>query len=161
MALTYKDVADILKIIDSSSCDEVVLDVGGVRLEVRRHGAGAPPATASAPIRAAAAPSPTAPAAPPTRAEAPTAVSSVAADAGGLQIRAPMVGSFYRRPSPGEKPFVDVGQAVRKGDPLCLIEVMKLYTTIAAPADGVIDAIRVEDGALVAFDQLLIVMRAG
>ena len=72
-----------------------------------------------------------------------------------------MVGSFYRRPAPGEKPFVEVGQAVRKGDPLCLIEVMKLYTTITAPADGVIEAIRVEDGALVAFDQLLIVMRPG
>jgi biotin carboxyl carrier protein len=70
-----------------------------------------------------------------------------------------MVGSFYRRPSPHEAPFVEVGGRVGKGDPLCLIEVMKLYTTIEAPGDGIVEAIAVEDGAAIEFDQLLFVIK--
>src|SRR5206468_3009959 len=73
---------------------------------------------------------------------------------GRIPVRAPMVGSFYRRPSPQDKPFVEVGQRVNKGDPLCLIEVMKLYTTIEAPTEGVIEAIPTDDGSAVEFDQL-------
>ena len=66
-----------------------------------------------------------------------------------------MVGTAYRRPAPDEPPFVEVGTRVEKGTPLCLIEVMKLYTTIEAPSDGVIAAIHVDGGALVEFDQIL------
>jgi biotin carboxyl carrier protein len=66
-----------------------------------------------------------------------------------------MVGSFCRRPSPDAPPFVEVGTRVKAGDPLCLIEVMKLYTTISAPIDGVIEAIAAEDASPVEFDQLL------
>jgi len=157
MALTYKDVAEILKIIDSSDCEELVLEVEGLKLVVRRGGAGPlAPAVALAPT-----PEPTriaqaAPAAPaaPAQQPAPTATAPVA---DGTQVRAPMVGSFYRRPSPQEKPFVEVGSKVKKGDPLCLIEVMKLYTTIEAPVSGTVVAITAEDGKLVEFDQLLFV----
>ncbi len=70
-----------------------------------------------------------------------------------------MVGTFYRCPAPGEAPFVDVGAAVKKGDPLCLIEVMKLYTTIEASADGVIAAVHAEDNTLVEFDQILFAIK--
>jgi acetyl-CoA carboxylase biotin carboxyl carrier protein len=154
MTLSFKEVAEILRIIDSSQCEEVILDLAGVRLEVRRGASPAAPRAsmpiaapqARGPARASAGPGSVAPRAP------------VAADAaeGTIQVRAPMVGTFYRRPSPNDKPFVEPGHRVRKGDPLCLIEVMKLYTTIAAPADGIVKAIAAEDGALVAFDQLLI-----
>ena len=70
-----------------------------------------------------------------------------------------MVGTFYRRPSPDETPFVEVGARVEAGDPVCLIEVMKLYTTIEVPAAGTIEAIQAEDAALVEFDQLLFLIR--
>ena len=70
-----------------------------------------------------------------------------------------MVGTFYRRPSPDEAPFVDVGSQISPGDPLCMIEVMKLYTTITASVGGVVDAILVDDAALVEFDQPLFVIR--
>lgn len=167
MSLSYKDVADILKIIDASECQEVILELGGMRLEVRRGGTAATvpasrpavasvPAPSMAPVALAQRVAPAAPV--PVPMPAATAVAPPAE--GQVQIRAPMVGTFYRRPSPTEKPFVEVGQRVKKGDPLCLIEVMKLFTTVAAPADGVVGSIGAEDAALVAFDQLLIVLNS-
>ena len=70
-----------------------------------------------------------------------------------------MVGTFYCRPSPDEAPFAPEGTKVSAGDTLCLIEVMKLYTTIEATADGIVDSILAEDGKLVEFDQPLFVIR--
>ena len=69
-----------------------------------------------------------------------------------------MVGTFYRKPSPAEPVFVEEDQTVKQGDPLCLIEVMKLYTTIEAPIDGVVAAIGASDAELVAHDQVLFVI---
>lgn len=160
MPLSYKEVAEILKIIDASQCDEVVLELGDTRLVVRRGGDGRSVATTgegetvAAPARA---PSPTK-ASPAKAAPAKTAAAPVAA-AGQTEIRSPMVGTFYRRPSPRDPAFVEAGQKVARGAPLGLIEVMKLYTTIEAPADGVVEQIAAEDGALVEFDQLLFLIR--
>jgi biotin carboxyl carrier protein len=70
-----------------------------------------------------------------------------------------MTGTFYCRPSPDEAPYVNEGEKVSSGDTLCLIEVMKLYTTIEATADGIVDSILAEDGKLVEFDQPLFVIR--
>lgn len=160
MPLSYKEVAEILKIIDASQCDEVVLELGDTRLVVRRGGDGRSVATTGEGETVAArasAPSPakTAPA------KAPSAKTAAApgAAAGQTEIRSPMVGTFYRRPSPRDPAFVEVGQKVARGVPLGLIEVMKLYTTIEAPADGVVEQIAAEDGALVEFDQLLFLIR--
>lgn len=169
MALSYKEVAEILKMVDASDCQEVVLEVEGTKLVVRRGAAGAaavttapapapaaPPASAPVPPAAeAAAPAPTAPA--PTTA----APQQPAAAEGQTIVRAPMVGTFYRRPAPEEPPFVEPGSRVKKGDALCLIEVMKLYTTIEAPCDGVIESVVAEDGVLAEFDQALFVIAAG
>lgn len=164
VSLTYREVAEILKVIDASNCDEVVLEIGGTRLVVRRstsdasrHDDNAMPSaltTTPAAVLAHAA-SPTAPgAAMKKRAVAPDATSP-----GTHEVRAPMVGTFYRRPSPQEAIFVDVGQTVAKGQALCLIEVMKLFTTIEASVAGTVEAILPEDGALVEFDQLLFLIR--
>ena len=152
MTLTFKEVSEIMKIIDASDCEEVILELEGIRLVVRR-GAGASSnggiaSTATAPVQ----PSPSPAAAPP---ETPTSSQPAAS---GTQIRAPMVGSFYRRPSPDQLPFVEVGARVTAGDPLCLIEVMKLYTTIEATVSGTIKQIAAEDTQLVEFDQLLFVI---
>jgi len=65
---------------------------------------------------------------------------------------------FYRAPSPKDPPFVEVGSKVKRGDPLCLIEVMKLFTTIAADRDGRIAQILPANGDLVEFDQVLFVV---
>lgn len=158
MTLTYGEVADILKIVEASTLDEVVLELGATKLVVRRGGAGTgqmlAPAPASAPRAAPQASGAPAAATAPAGPAAPAAVAS-----GGNEIRAPMVGTFYRKPSPNDPPFVEVGSRVKAGDPLCLIEVMKLYNTITSPVAGIVEAIMVDDAALVAFDQLLIVIR--
>ena len=70
-----------------------------------------------------------------------------------------MVGTFYRRPQPEADPFVDVGAEVKKGDPLCLVEVMKLFTTLYADRAGEIVEIAAEDGEVVEYDQVLFVVR--
>lgn len=154
MSLSYKEVAEILRIIEASSLEEVVLEVEGTRLVVRRGG-NATPMQASLPMAKPAAASATPRGLDP--APAPTTLSQAA---GGIEVRAPMVGTFFRRPSPQDPPFAEKGTRVRKGDPLCLIEVMKLYTTIASPADGVVQDFMVEDGTLVAFDQLIVSLQS-
>jgi acetyl-CoA carboxylase biotin carboxyl carrier protein len=69
-----------------------------------------------------------------------------------------MVGTFYRAPSPGAKAFVEIGSSVRKGDPLCLIEVMKLFTTIISEHDGRVAQIGAENGELVEYGRMLFVI---
>ncbi|MEK9754991.1 MAG: acetyl-CoA carboxylase biotin carboxyl carrier protein, partial [Rhodospirillaceae bacterium] len=90
-----------------------------------------------------------------TAAAKPAAPAAAAEAAGGTVVRAPMVGTFYRRPAPDQPPFVKVGSKVKAGDALCLIEVMKLYTTIETTTAGVIEQIAAEDGQLVEFNQPL------
>jgi acetyl-CoA carboxylase biotin carboxyl carrier protein len=158
MSLSYKEVAEILKIIDASSCEEVVLEVGSTRLVVRRGGAQVGGEDSAPKVENI-----------PPKKKSLTQASPGSTDAGGsvnnsddvsgMILRAPMVGTFYSSPSPEEGPFVKEGSKVTAGDPLCLIEVMKLYTTIEATADGVVESILVEDGKLVEFDQPLFVIR--
>ena len=75
-----------------------------------------------------------------------------------IEVVAPMVGTFYRAPSPDAPPFVEIGSAVVKGQPLCLIEVMKLFTTIAAEHDGRIVQIGAENAELVEYGRTLFVI---
>ncbi len=152
MALSFKEVADILQIIDSSECEEVIVEVEGTRIVVRRGGAVASPTESSGPV--------TTPASVAEFAKPKAARSTqIAVDDTLTFVRSPMVGTYYRCPAPGEPPFVDIGAAVKKGEPLCLIEVMKLYTTIEAPVDGVIAAVHAEDNTLVEFDQILFAIK--
>jgi acetyl-CoA carboxylase biotin carboxyl carrier protein len=156
MSLSYKEVAEILKIIDASSCEEVVLELENTRLVVRRGGTSdetksvTPKTESDAPAlekQVHSAPS-----------EAATKDSPSNNDDNEIIVKSPMAGTFYSRPSPDEASFVSHGTKVTSGDTLCLIEVMKLYTTIEATADGVIESVLVEDGNLVEFDQPLFVI---
>ena len=159
MSLSFKEVAEIMKIIDSSSCEELVLEAEGMRLVVRRGGNGSASAAAATVANAPVAP---AAATPGTAAHRPATTAQPASVpvADGMHTeKAPMVGTFYRRPSPDEAAFVDVGSTVSPGDPLCMIEVMKLYTTISASTGGVVEAILADDSALVEFDQPLFLIR--
>ena len=164
MTLTYAEIAEIIKLIDASSCKEVTLDLNEIRLSMRRHGAGVPAQYSMAPTRPHAAtgtvvaqPAKTVPQAPaankPITADS-TSTDSPSAD-GVLQIRSPMVGTYYQAPSPTSPPFVDVGSVVNVDDPLCLIEVMKLYTTISAKAPGRVIEICTENGAMVGANEIL------
>lgn len=85
-------------------------------------------------------------------------VTAAAAEPEGHLVKSPMVGSFYRCPSPGTKSFVEVGQSVNAGDTLCIIEAMKLLNEIEADQGGVIKAILVENGQPVEYGQPLFVI---
>ncbi|QJQ94086.1 MULTISPECIES: acetyl-CoA carboxylase biotin carboxyl carrier protein [Halomonadaceae] len=76
----------------------------------------------------------------------------------GHAISSPMVGTFYRAPAPGAKAFVEVGHAIKKGDPVCIVEAMKMMNQIEADKDGIVEAILVEDGEPVEFDQPMIII---
>lgn len=78
---------------------------------------------------------------------------------GEILIKAPLVGTFYRAASPTEKPFVMIGEKVKKGDVVGIIEAMKLMNDITAPVDGIIEGIEVENESMVEYDQILIRMK--
>lgn len=91
-------------------------------------------------------------------ASAPAAAPPAAAEPVGHQVKSPMVGTFYRSPSPGSPAFAEIGQAVTKGQTLCIIEAMKLLNEIESDASGVIKAILVENGQPVEYGQPLFVL---
>lgn len=165
MPIKYAEIAEIIKLIEASSCDELVLETGDLKLEVRRGGAGgASTVTSTATPAPVAAP---APIAAPVVAPAPVPAAPAASSAPAprtprtdnmTEVCAPMVGTFYRAPSPDSPPFVEDGQQVKEGDPLCLIEVMKLFTTLSAQKSGKIVEICAENATLVEYDQVLFVI---
>jgi acetyl-CoA carboxylase biotin carboxyl carrier protein len=109
------------------------------------------------PVAYAAEPAPVAaPAAAPAAGAAPAAAEPAAP--AGHQVKSPMVGTFYRAPNPGAAPFVEVGQSVKEGDALCIIEAMKLLNEIEADKSGVIKEILVENGEPVEYGQPLFVI---
>lgn len=153
--MTYKEVAEIVKLIDASNCDELVVEVAGAKIVVRRNGRATEPhrETSAAPALQTSAVKP----APGPALAAPKATAGARGD-GTVEIRAPMVGTFYRAPSPKDPPFVEIGSTVKPGDTVCLIEVMKLYTTIRAERAGRIVEILPANAQLVEYDQVLFVI---
>ncbi|MDC9592184.1 acetyl-CoA carboxylase biotin carboxyl carrier protein [Xenorhabdus sp. IM139775] len=89
--------------------------------------------------------------------EAP-AIADKPAEISGHIVRSPMVGTFYRSPSPDAKPFIEVGQHVNQGESLCIVEAMKMMNQIEADKTGVVKAILVQDGQPVEFDEPLVVI---
>ena len=160
MALTFREIAEILKAIDESSADEISIEVEGLRLSVSKRGASASPQTIPDPsTREIPTPAKAESETVPVQAPSQSVHETTQAPSGHEILRAPMVGTFYRRPSPDEQPFVEIGSKVSTGDPVCLIEVMKLYTTIESTVDGEIVSIFADDGVLVDFDQQLFLIK--
>ena len=168
MELTHSEVRKILELIDQAEhVEEFELSVGDVHVHIRRQG-GAERAVAavssSAPDRQAAQPVqlPAAAVTSETGAVAtrPTVPASAVTEipVGMIAVRAPVLGTFYRAPSPNEPPFVEIGQRVNVGDTLCLIEVMKLFKSVTSNVAGVVRQIAVEDAGLVEFEQILFVI---
>jgi acetyl-CoA carboxylase biotin carboxyl carrier protein len=150
VTLTAADVAEIMRIVETSKFDELNLEIDGVKLTLRRAGASGgfarSVATKSgrsdAPIAQAAAP----------------ALASGPVDASISDITSPMLGTFYRAPKPGSAPFVEIGSVVDEDSVIAIIEVMKLMNTVRAGVKGVITEILPIDETLVEFGQVL--MRA-
>lgn len=155
--LSYDDVRKIIAILDASTLDEIHIELGDFKLDVRRR-------TAGSSVQAAPAPAAAAPPAQPA-VSAPIAAGTPAAarkDGAGLKpgqfaVSAPMLGTFYRAPAPDAPPFVDIGRVVEADEPLCIIEVMKLMNTIKAERRGKVAAILAENATMVEFGQALIV----
>ena len=120
----------------------------------------AAPAVAPAAVQYAAAPvvAPTPTAAPAQAPAAATPAPAASDELSGHLVRSPMVGTFYRSPSPEAKAFVEVGQSVKVGDALCIVEAMKMMNRIEADKAGVVKAILINDGDAVEFDEPLIVI---
>jgi acetyl-CoA carboxylase biotin carboxyl carrier protein len=152
MPLSYDDVQNILKIIDGSALEEVHLEIGDFKLVVRRHAAG------SAGVGPPAPPPPVAAPAVSTGESAGPPAAARGGRAGGVEVKAPMVGTFYRSPSPGAPPFVEVGSVVTEDDTVCILEVMKLMNSIKAPVRGRVVEICVENATLVEFGTTLVVI---
>jgi len=163
MSFSHEDVQRLIKLLDSSHFDELHLEAEGIKLSLRRNGATStvPAPVGSIPVATAS------PAAPPARAAAPApapaaaaaAAAASAGDASLLEIRAPMLGTFYGAPKPGAEPFVAIGGRVSVDSAVGIIEVMKLMNSISAGTEGVLVEVLVRDGDLVEFDQVLMRVR--
>ncbi len=147
----------ILDLFEHSTVSELEILEGEDKVRLVKH---APPGGAPAPVPAVA-PAPAAPAdpggeAPAQEASAPTEPELEAIE--GEVLRSPMVGTFYRASSPDSDPYVRVGDQVQKGQTVCLIEAMKLMNEVAAPCDGTVKKILVENASPVGFDDPLVVI---
>lgn len=157
--ITPADLEAILKLVESAEhLGDFHLKYGDLELRVSRH---APPAERSAHPEASAPPAPpVAPAPPPPRVEEapPVRKAPSGVPAGMAAVKAPMVGTFYRAPSPGAPAFVDVGDRVQADSVVCIIEVMKLMNSITAGVRGTVRQILVADSQTVEFGQSLVVI---
>lgn len=149
-----KNVAlELMDALASKKLGEVAIELEGVKIKIK---AAAPaPVIAAAPSAAAA---PAASAAPATAAAAETETAPADDLPAGTQVKSPLVGTFYSSPSPDEPPFVLVGQEVREGDTLCIIEAMKVMNEIKAPCSGKVVRIMAQPGDMVEYNQLLCII---
>ncbi len=153
--MDIRKVKKLIDLLDTSNVDEIEIHEGEESVRISRH---RPAALPMAPPAAALA-------IPAQAADGSVRTDTPVADADGEQIPAghiitsPMVGTFYQAPSPGGKPFVEVGQRVEVSDTVCIIEAMKILNQIEADHAGVIGAILAENGQPVEYGQPLFVIR--
>ena len=154
--MDIRKVKKLIELLEESNISEIEIQEGEESVRISRHpnGFGAmqqpmvmPQAMAPAPQRPGTAATP-----------APDPAEPAPVQPTGHAVTSPMVGTFYRSPAPGAKAFVEVGQSVKKGDTVCIVEAMKMMNQIEADKDGVIEAILVEDGEPVEFDQPMIII---
>jgi acetyl-CoA carboxylase biotin carboxyl carrier protein len=148
MALTEQDIEQITRIFRDCGWDEMRLKVGSATLLLSTDPDNADNGVSSVRSDTAPAPVSTKSATTPAAALAPQPVD-------GLLVRAPNLGTFWRRPKPGAPPYIEIGAAVDEDSEVCLIEVMKLFTPIQAGCKGRVAEVLVEDGEMVEFDQPL------
>lgn len=140
----------LIDLVSESNVSELEITEAEGKVRIVKAGLAAP-AVAAVPVQAVPVAAPAAVAAPVAAAPAEPAVT-------GFVVKSPMVGTFYRASSPGAEPFVQVGQTVKQGDTLCIIEAMKLLNEIEADASGTIKAILLDNGEPVEFGEPLFVI---
>lgn len=140
----------LIDLVQESGISELEITEGEEKVKIVKGGAVSVSATASAPVVSEVRQAPPAASAP--------AVPDATAGQEGHVVKAPMVGTFYRSPSPDAKAFVEVGQAVKEGETICIIEAMKLMNEIEADASGLVKAILVENGQPVEYGQPLFIL---
>jgi len=140
----------LIDLVAESGIAELEVTEGEDKVRIVKSGPPAPVAAAPVPLpQGSPATSP---------AGAPASTAPAAEEPAGHPVKSPMVGTFYRGPGPGAKPFIEVGQAVKPGDTLCIIEAMKLLNEIEAEVAGTIKEILVENGQAVEYGQVLFVI---
>ena len=137
--MTNEELFTLMDRFEHSSLSRLKLDTADYKLELERQYAVQAPASPAPAPQSAPAPAP--------KADAPT-------------VNAPLVGTFYTAPAPGEAPYVQVGDRVKKGQTLCLMEAMKMMSEIPAPCDLIVEEVMQENGALVSFGDPLLRYRA-
>lgn len=152
--MDIRKVKKLIELLESSDVAEIEIKEGEEAVRISRNS----PYSAPAPqyVQAPAAPAPAPAAAAPAPASDSAEVKSSASEHKGAAIKSPMVGTFYRSPSPTSPAFIEVGKQVQAGDVICIIEAMKMMNQIEADKAGTIEAILVEDGEPVEFDQPLV-----
>lgn len=150
--MDIRKVKKLIDLLEESGIDEIEIKEGeeSVRISRNLNRGYAAPAPMAAP--------PAAPAPAPAAAPEPTAQDSGSSLPDGHPVLSPMVGTFYRAPSPDAKVFVEVGQKVKSGDTLCIVEAMKMLNQIEADRSGTVVAILVENGEPVEFDQPMFII---
>lgn len=165
--MTFKEIQELIKQLSKSNLSEFKLKDGEFELSVRtKHynkQSGKPqlissPTIIPTPSAAPAAPAPVAAPAASAPAKEKSGEAPAAQDAGNgnyLEVKSPMVGTFYRSPSPDKPAYVKVGDSIEKGSPVCIIEAMKLFNEIESEISGKIVKVMVEDAQPVEYDQVL------
>lgn len=149
MAMDIRKVKKLIELLEESGINELEIKEGEESVRISRHGSGI--VHTSAPMHYT--PAPAAAPQPAPSAPAPTPAANAESTTNGHVVRSPMVGTFYRSPSPSSPAFVEVGHRVKEGDVLCIIEAMKMMNQITADKSGTIEAILIENGQPVEFDQ--------
>lgn len=150
--MDIRKIKKLIELLEESGIDEIEIKEGEESVRISRGGRNVamPQQYFAAPVAAPAAAPVAATPAPAASADAPASAEPTTR---GFVQRSPMVGSFYRAASPNSPAFVEVGQTVKKGDVLCIIEAMKMMNQITAEQGGVIESILAENGQAVEFDQ--------
>jgi acetyl-CoA carboxylase biotin carboxyl carrier protein len=143
--MDIRKVKKLIELIEESGVAEIEIHEGEESIRISRYSQSAPVLAAPAYMQAPAAP-------------AETTAAPAKQEIKGHQITAPMVGTFYRSPSPGAKSFVEVGQRVSTGDTLCIIEAMKMLNQIESDKDGVVSAVLAENAEPVEYGQPLFII---
>lgn len=146
--MDIRKVKKLIELLEESGIAEIEIREGEEAVRISRYPQAG---TAVFPPPPQYAPAPPAPTVAAPEAESPP----VPEQAAGHTVISPMVGTFYRAPAPGTKPFVELGQAVRQGDTLCLVEAMKMMNQIEADRSGTVTAILVENGEPVEYGEAL------
>ena len=144
--MELSEILTLLERFDASTATSLKLELGDLRLKLEKGNAAPAAAGTVAAVQVAA------PVQAPAAAPAP-------AEPEGVEVKAPLVGTFYAAPAPGEAPFVSVGDTVKKGQTLCVLEAMKMMSEVPAPMDCVILEVLAKDGELMGFDAPLFRVR--